>query len=76
MAQKATVTYASGLMLIMPNSGDYALSLLQWLAKREISILRKVIDESCNDQIKIRFEFSDRERYQNCADYLNQNSAS
>lgn len=74
MANKATVTYASGLMLIMPNSGMYPLLLLEWISRQNAKFLHKVINEPDQCQMKIRFNCHSREVFDECAAYLNDNA--
>jgi len=69
---KAKIKYSSGLMLIIPKSGNASMLLLEWLSKFNagVNILHKVINES--EVLRIRLNCS-KEQYEECQKYINKN---
>ncbi len=74
---KATVKYASGLMLVISKYKNQPMLFLEWLATKNAGKmpLHKVInDEDSRDNgiLKIRMNLP-REEYNECAEYINLN---
>jgi len=71
--RKSKVTYASGLMLIVPKENNAPILFLEWMAMKNAgqNILHKVIntDDNC---LKIRLNLI-KEEYQECSNYINAN---
>lgn len=74
---KATVTYASGLMLKISKDYNQPALFMEWVSNfgaGKMPIHKIINDEDCkeNDIFKIRMNLL-REEMQNCADYINSN---
>lgn len=72
---KASVKYASGLMLIISKYHNHPMLFMEWLSEQKCDQLHKVIQDPNNDTLKIRLNNYSREEFNNCADYINSNSS-